>query len=475
MSQESLDHHEVDVARVGRVRLPRLRSVASVTTVGLLLGAAAVPVFADSPRGARLRPRRRARRGCARRTAAVHDPSLPPATGSGPAEPEAPSAPRRRARRSRRRRPERVAAGHRAGAGAAAAGGGRGGAECGRARPRRRVVRADAGDGGGAEPGRRVGRRPRPRNRPDGCRGVRADRRRGIRADRRRGIRADRRRGIRVRPPPRRPPRPPPRNPLPTAAEESAPTAAEESAPTAPRSPHRPRPRNPPRPPPRRPRRPPPRSPPRPPPRNRPTAADEPTADHRVVTDDDHRRPGRRARHPRRLRRVRRLGPRHELHVERHEEQPVGRGRVRPRRGVELRPGRRDAGARALRRGVGQRVDPGDHGRRPDHGDRGPARRADGQHVQQPQHAHGHLGRAGRRRGPGQPLRRLVPGGTRYGPVGAHVSVGYTVDDPFGAPSKPAGEYDSDLDGFKDGDMAESPEVGGRWGQNPAHSAPSAR
>ena len=52
MSQESLDHHEVNVARVGRVRLPRFRSVASVTTVGLLLGAAAVPVFADTRRSA---------------------------------------------------------------------------------------------------------------------------------------------------------------------------------------------------------------------------------------------------------------------------------------------------------------------------------------------------------------------------------------------------------------------------------------
>ena len=50
-----------------------------------------------------------------------------------------------------------------------------------------------------------------------------------------------------------------------------------------------------------------------------------------------------------------------------------------------------------------------------------------------------------------------------------------TVDDPFGPPSKPAGEYDSDLDGFKDGDMAESPEVGGRWGQNPAHTRPEPR
>ena len=74
---------------------------------------------------------------------------------------------------------------------------------------------------------------------------------------------------------------------------------------------------------------------------------------------------------------------------------------------------------------------------------------------------------------PDSRLGGSIPGGTRYGPVGAHVSVGYTVDDPFGAPSKPAGEYDSDLDGFKDGDMAESPEVGGRWGQNPAHTAPA--
>src|SRR5918998_578756 len=56
MSEKSLDHHEVDVARVGRVRLPRFRSVASVTTVGLLLGAAAMPVFADTSRSAAAPP-----------------------------------------------------------------------------------------------------------------------------------------------------------------------------------------------------------------------------------------------------------------------------------------------------------------------------------------------------------------------------------------------------------------------------------
>jgi hypothetical protein len=47
MSYEPLGDHEVEVGRLGRVRLPRVRAVASATTIGVLLGAAVVPVVAD--------------------------------------------------------------------------------------------------------------------------------------------------------------------------------------------------------------------------------------------------------------------------------------------------------------------------------------------------------------------------------------------------------------------------------------------
>src|SRR5687768_4378181 len=94
MFQESLDHHEVDVPRFGRVRLPRLRSVATMTTAGLLLGAAAVPVFADSPQrvaapsAATCPPWLCAADGG--RGGGGHDPSSPPTIEAVPAEPSAP-------------------------------------------------------------------------------------------------------------------------------------------------------------------------------------------------------------------------------------------------------------------------------------------------------------------------------------------------------------------------------------------------